>query len=352
MPVVTQETPFVAADDTFHALSDDPFETETNWWAFNAPDRKLGCWVHAAVKPNQGVVTWRVFVWDDQGADPMRLAYYRKGEDLPFPPGQDLRDIAFPQGGYRLRMLSPLMEYAVGYDDPDRRFALDFTFKAYHPPRRATPGEPPAMFNPHLDQLGRLSGTMVLNGERIALDGLAVRDRTWGPRGGAHMSSQKAAYQGGAAHVLEPGGPKWREVERERGRGRIQYIFGHTDERNGFLSFVRPQDGDAEGWSPMNNGWLLRDGVFANIDKTKSRMKNFRDPMTGWSDHMLVEAFDFAGRRMTAEGFAVSHMCEHGGGSNALFRWELDGKIGWGEDQDGWRPEHFRRMLDALRASR
>ncbi len=350
MSEVTQSTPFVPADDTFHRLSDDAYETETNWWAFNVPERKLGCWVHAAVRPNRSEVTWRIFVWDEKGADPMRLAYYRK-QDSAFAAGQDLRDITFPDGGYRLKMLTPLMEYAVAFDDPARAFALDFHFKAIHPPRRATPGEPPAMFNPHLDQLGRLTGTMTLGGETIALDGLAIRDRTWGPRGGPHMTSQKVNYRSGDTRVLHPGGPKWRQIERERGQGRIQYIFGHTDERTGFLSFVRPQDGDADGWSPMNNGWLLKDGTFANIDKAHSRMKNFRDPVTGWSGHMVVEAWDELGRALSAEGFAVSHMCEHGGGSNALMRWEMEGKVGWGEDQDSWRPEHFRRMLDALRAT-
>jgi len=362
MTTITQDTPFTPEDDTFHHLSDDPYETETNWWAFNVPERKLGCWVHAAVKPNQGpggfekngngMVTWRIFVWDEKGAHPMHLAYYRN-VTAEMPANADLRDIEFPAGGYKLKMLKPLMDYAVSYSDPERNFALDFEFNAFHAPRRATPGEPPAMFNPHLDQLGRFTGVLTLKGERIPLDGLGVRDRTWGPRGGPHFSSQKPKYKSeNTQRVLHPGGPRWREIERERGRGRLQYIFGHTDERTGFLSFVRPQDGDADGWSPMNNGWLLRDGIFSNVDKTKSRMKNFRDPMTGWSQHMQVEVTDVLGRTMTAEGFCVSHMCEHGDGSNALMRWEIDGKIGWGEDQDSWQPEHFRRMLDALRATR
>jgi hypothetical protein len=45
-------------------------------------------------------------------------------------------------------------------------------------------------------------------------------------------------------------------------------------------------------------------------------------------------------------------MCEHGAGSNALMRWEYDGKTGWGEDQDGWKAPHFTRMLQALRMTR
>jgi hypothetical protein len=32
-------------------------------------------------------------------------------------------------------------------------------------------------------------------------------------------------------------------------------------------------------------------------------------------------------------------------------RWDFDGKIGWGEDQDVWQGDHFMRMLDALKAA-
>jgi hypothetical protein len=102
----------------------------------------------------------------------------------------------------------------------------------------------------------------------------------------------------------------------------------------------------------MNVGWLLKDGKFVRLDKEKSWMRNFRDPRTGWSAHMQVHAVDLEGRSMEAEGFTVSHMSENGGGSNALMRWEFEGETGWGEDQDGWRPDHFAQMLDALRSAR
>lgn len=81
-------------------------------------------------------------------------------------------------------------------------------------------------------------------------------------------------------------------------------------------------------------------------------MRNFRDPHTGWSAHMEVDLIDVTGRQMQAEGFGVSYMSEGGTGANALMRWEYDGKIGWGEDQDGWRLDHFQKMLGALRAVR
>jgi hypothetical protein len=100
----------------------------------------------------------------------------------------------------------------------------------------------------------------------------------------------------------------------------------------------------------MNVGWLLKDGRFERLDKAASRLRNQRDPVTGWSAHMQVRLVDLTGRSMEAEGVATSHMCEQGAGSNAAMRWEYDGKLGWGEDQDGWRLDHFRRMRAALRA--
>ncbi|MGE0387124.1 MAG: hypothetical protein AB7Q97_20570 [Gammaproteobacteria bacterium] len=349
---ITADTPFAIEDDCYHKLSDDPFETETNWWSFNIPERRIGCWLHAPYYPNRNAVTWRVFVWNEDGVEPAQLAYYRRAEEVPMPPAPDLRDIAFPGGGYSVKMLRPLMDYHVAYRDEARNFALEFEHRGTHPPRRFTPGEAPMMHNPHLDQLGHIVGEMTLRGEKIRIDGIGVRDRTWGPRGGPHSSSQKAEYRQNQIRVLHPGGPRWRAIERERGRGRIQYIFGHADANTGFLGFVRPQDGTADGWSPMNVGWLLRDGVFGHLDKARSRMLNFRNPRNGWSEHMQVEVVDHLGRTMQAEGFAVSRMSETGYGTNALMRWEFDGKVGWGEDQDVWRPDHFVRMVDALRSTR
>ena len=349
---VTEDTPFVEADDTYHAASDDPLWFETNWWSLNVPERRLGLWMHSGYHANRNEVTWRVFAWDDTGADPARLAYYKARPNVPMPPDPDLRDITFPGGGYSVKMVRPLMDYDVTYADPDANFSIEFEHRSVHPPHRFTPGQPPAMHNPHLDQLGHVTGELVLRGERIPVDCYSIRDRTWGPRGGHHSFSPPPAGAPAVHRVAEPGGPRWREIERERGRGRIQYIFGHTDAATGFLGFVRPQDGDARGWSPMNVGWLLRDGQFARLDRTRSRMRNFRNPTTGWSAHMQVELTDVTGRTMEAEGFAVSHMSEHGTGANALMRWEYDGKIGWGEDQDGWSLDHFQKMLQALRSTR
>lgn len=343
---------FTEADDSYHQLSDDPYETETNWWSWNVPERRIGGWIHTPYYPNRKTVTWRIFAWGPDGYDPARMAYYRKVEEVAMPDNPDLRDITYPGGGYSLKMIEPGMKYHLSYVDEARDFALDFLFEGAHPPRRFEPGEPPFIQTPHFDQLGRVTGTMRLRGEDIPLDCWSVRDRTWGPRGGPYAKSRKQSYASDLDRVLHPGGARWREIERERGRGRIQYIFGHADGQSGFLGFVRPQDGDAQGWSPMNGGYLLRGGVYGSLDKAKSRMRCFRSPETGWCTHMQVELVDLDGRTMFAEGMAVSRMSEAGYGTNQLFRWDFDGKVGWGEDQDVWDGRHFVRMLDALKTSK
>ncbi|MGE0795963.1 MAG: hypothetical protein AB7O29_11580, partial [Acidimicrobiia bacterium] len=181
---VTEDTPFVPEDDTYHDASDDPYWFETTWWCFNVPERRIGAWLHAGYHANRNEVTWRVFAWDPRGADPGRLAYYANRPNVPMPADADLRDITFPGGGFGVKMLRPLMDYGITYLDADAGFSIELEHRSVHPPRRFTPGEAPAMHTPHLAQHGHVVGELVLDGERFAVDCYSVRDRTWGPRGG------------------------------------------------------------------------------------------------------------------------------------------------------------------------
>src|SRR3546814_18107685 len=83
---------------------------------------------------------------------------------------------------------------------------------------------------------------------------------------------------------LRPGGAHWREIERESGRGRIQYIFGHRRDGTGFLGFVRVAEGDAEGWAPMNAGWIRRDDRFRS-EARRGGKECVSTCRSGWSTH-------------------------------------------------------------------
>ena len=117
------------------------------------------------------------------------------------PAGADLRDISFPAGGFSVKMLTPLMDYHIGYGDADADFGIEFEHRSVHPPRRFTPGEAPAMHNPHLDQLGHLTGELALP-RRTDPDRLLLRP---GPDVGPARRSPRAEPEGGVRARRIPG---------------------------------------------------------------------------------------------------------------------------------------------------
>src|SRR3546814_14989132 len=135
---MSDDLAFKPEDDRYHPLSDDPYETETNWWSFNIPERQIGCWPHAPYYPNRKSVTLRIFAWDDEGYDPARMAYYRKVDEAPMLDAHDLTDILFhghtPGGSYPLNMIAPGLKYNHELDDPDRNLPPLFPSKAHLPP--------------------------------------------------------------------------------------------------------------------------------------------------------------------------------------------------------------------------
>ena len=239
----------------------------------------------------------------------------------------DLRDITFPEGGFSVKMLNAadgLPRRLLRSGRPTSASSSSTAASTRRTASRRARRRACTTRTSTNSATSPASSCSTASGSRSTA--ISVRDRTWGPRSRHHSHGAQPTRRT-RVRVANPGGPQWREIERERGRGRIQYIFGHAWDDDGcdtgFLSFVRVQDGTADGWSPLNMGWLLQDGGFARLDTTQSRMKNYRDPDTGWSAHMEVDLVDRAGRTMQAEGVALSHNCEHGNGSNASMRWEL-----------------------------
>ena len=62
----------------------------------------------------------------------------------------------------------------------------------------------------------------------------------------------------------------------------------------------------------------------------------------GWIEHVEITATDADGSPLRAVGEPVSRMIVNRHtfiDINSLVRWELDGEVAWGEDQDMW-PVH------------
>lgn len=101
-----------AADDDFHPpTSDDPFWTETCWFTFTVPERRLSGQLYPFFRPNQGVMSAGVYVWDDTGHELWDCRYAKNFWHLPIPDAS-LTDIEMPNGMH-YRTVEPLQRYEV-----------------------------------------------------------------------------------------------------------------------------------------------------------------------------------------------------------------------------------------------
>ena len=306
---------FTAQDDHFHfaEMSGDWWATETAWFSFHHPARRLGGWLYTLVRPNIGTVAGGCWIWDDTAHLPWEVLYSTNYSAVPLPRDQDLTDCRLPTG-VAITVIEPCMRYALGYRDGERLQA-ELRFDGVMPPEPLTAVGSTFGSAHHFDQLGRVTGTLVLHGERIAIDCIGMRDRTWGRR------------------------------PEDRAR-QAAYVTGASSARHGFLAVTNPgRQGD-----PVAYGFLRRDGRTAGLAGGERRVE--RDPREGWIARIALEARDVEGRALIASGVPVSRMIINRHtfiDVTSLIRWDLNGTPAWGEDQDMW-PVH--RWARARREAR
>ena len=294
-----------ARDDQFHfaRMGDRWWMTETAWFSFCVPERKLGGWFYTMVRPNIGTVAGGAWVWDDSAVLPWEVPYSSNLTAMPLQDGADLNDVAL-RNGVSLKTIEPLTSYAIGYDDAGL-FRADLRFDAVMPPRPLRkPGSALGDLT-HFDQFGRVHGTISLHGEDIAVDCLAMRDRSWGPR--PEHRPRKSAYVSGIASADDC------------------FLFvTKTNEFCGELAY----------------GFMIRDGEIGDLVSGTRRVE--RDFATGLVERIFIHAKDEHGRTLNATGTRLSGitLIRHSFiDQNGLMEWSINGKTGHGEDQDMW-PVH------------
>ncbi len=309
---------FTPRDDGFHfdQMSNDWWETETAWFSFHHPERRLGGWLYTMVRPNIGTVAGGAWVWDHTASLPWEALYSANYSALELPTEQNLTDIVLPTG-VSIRVIEPCTSYALGYADGER-FQASLRFDAVMPPEPLTaPGSTFGRAH-HFDQIGRVHGELQLHGERIAIDCLAMRDRTWGRR----------------------------PEDRPR---QAAYITGAASPDQGFLAVtnVRPE-GDLVAF-----GFLRRDGYTVPLAQGERFLE--RDPVQGWISRIELRATDAEGRTLVAVGEPVSRIIINRHtfiDINSLVRWDINGDVAWGEDQDMWPVHRWARVRREQRTHR
>lgn len=306
---------FTAEDDSMHPVGDPALDwTETNWWSFNVPERALAGWLYTQVKPNLGVCAGGAFVYGPDAWLPWELPYYGWFSHQPLPDPLDLRDTTF-RNGVSVGMIEPGMSYSLGYQFRDNRdFTADLRFDGLTPPVPHVTGAPPFTGSSHYDQHGRVSGSISLLGERIEVDCFAVRDRSWGRR-------------------PERIGPN---------SARLSYAFGTASADEMFLVFTLPiSSAPGETTGRLSSGYMVRDGSLRRLATATRRDR--RDPVTGGVAEFEIEGIDSDGRELNVSARAISRMALPGSALciNTLLEFDINGRRGYGEDQDVWATARF-----------
>lgn len=289
-------------------MGTDWWATETSWFSFHHAERRLGGWFYTMLRPNIGSVAGGAWVWDDSAYLPWEVLYSANYSALEWPKGQELDDCRLPNG-VSIKVLEPCQRYALGYTDGDRCTA-ELVFDGVMPPEPLTAVGSPFGSAHHFDQFGRVTGELVLHGERIAIDCIGMRDRTWGRR------------------------PEDRPHQ-------AAYVTGAVDAAHGFLAVTsRRPEGDL-----VSYGFLRRDGKTVSLAAGERVLE--RDPREGWVTRITLTGKDTEGRQFTAVGTPVSRIILNRHtfiDINSLIRWDIDGAVAWGEDQDMWPVHRWARF--------
>lgn len=321
----------VPEDDYFHPRPPgEPFWNEASWFSFMVPERDIAGFVYLYHRPNIGYTVGGVAAWDPTGSETYDCLLYDWGEGYRTPEGAEMFDFELGNG-LRVELIEPLRHYRFSYHGQtafNADVALELDFIAAEPPHDA--GFPAGLDEwgkGHYDQPGRMTGTLRIDGEDIAVDCVAQRDRSWGLRD----------------IVNNP-------------RGQMIWAVG---ERSSFhalaVSFRKPEDDPVVGTAEdVIIGYYLRDDAYGNLTLGEGNTIAVAErDAAGRPVTYRIEATDSLGRRLEATG-RVRNMFNWQGYSWlttfwSLVEWELDGETVLGEGQDYWPLHHSRNFLRGLR---
>ena len=303
-------------DDEFHEpTSDHPEWTETMWFAYSIPERRLSGQLYVYARRNLGVVASSAFVWDRLDDQVPCCRYAKTFWHLPFP-DRPLSDLAL-DNGLRYRALAPQQAFELRYDDPDcEALHVELTYEAIVAPH---------YLHTHLDQPGRFTGRIVIEGEELPVDCFGFRDRSWG--------------------VRSQFGPNVMHTARY-----ASYSYGTASEGSGFFTMQAAFGEGPLGEGLQNvHGFLLRDGRLSSLTAGTRRVLD-RSTATGNPTLIGIEGTDALGRSFRASGTPVNSMGIQLNPNlytvNGLVPWQLEGPVGVdeaiGEDHDNWSVAGFR----------
>ena len=167
-------------------------ESETYYFNFFIPSRKLDGLVYLKIRPNLRTCHSGVFTFSGVKRHHLQAEHFNFQQFLPFPEVSG-NTLHVPEIDLTVTIVEPLTRHRIDYSDPRSGTELHFVTEAISPP--AMRGN-----NAHFDQVMQTNGTLLLLGEELEIDCVQVRDRSWGePRPESPLRHPPTAWCTGAS---------------------------------------------------------------------------------------------------------------------------------------------------------
>ncbi len=322
-----------AEDAEFHAPDAAKLNwAETNFFGFYNAEKTLNVGVYALFRTNLRTVNSTVCMNRRFATTPWEADYVDYQSVLPMPEGCSLLDYRL-DNGLHVRCLEPNMVWHIGFDDGEQA-RIDVTYRSIMPAFDIhDPDMDPMVgahagkfawgtaYNGHFDQTGHFEGEVMLRGERFPIDCISTMDHSWGPR-------------------------------PERGAPNMCWLHAHFSEElaiHAIFSFD-PETNGAE--LSLTHGYVVERGRVHGLKAGSGRTVRVRDR---YAERVELELVDRDGRTWRPVATALTSFPWQCWANmvafNVLARWEMDGRVGYGEIQDFFELPQLTR-LNAAPATR
>jgi len=142
--------------------------TETSYFGFNIPERKLNGEIYMWFHPLLKVMSASVYIWTGIKKSTLACEYINHHHYLPWP-ANGIADYHIEALGLHIRVIEPLKSVQIDFEDKVRNVSFSIRHEAIMPP-----GVRPGGF--HITQAMKVTGDLNLFGEKMNIDELVGRE--------------------------------------------------------------------------------------------------------------------------------------------------------------------------------
>ena len=194
------------ADHFSDHQNDSPYWNESVWFSVSKPEERIHGFIQYYFRPNMNMLNGGPVLWDPSGTFQWNCLYYNWSHLQAMPEGAQKFNMR-ARNSLAVQVIEPIKRYSLRYDQPE--FKMDLLWEAIGPIHELRTGDEgqqkTAKF--HLEQPGRIYGTITRNGREIAIDCFSMRDTSFGPRDYESLAS--GGISGGSRRTARSMPSRW-----------------------------------------------------------------------------------------------------------------------------------------------